>query len=99
MAFIQLIEFSTSKPEEVQQLGERWRSQTQGKRTTTRSLACLDRDTPGRYVLVAEFASYESAMENSNLPETEEFAAQLLQLIDGPPTFRNLEVMVEYPEP
>jgi quinol monooxygenase YgiN len=99
MAFIQLIEFSTSKPDEVQQVGEQWRSQTQGKRTTMRSLACLDRDTPGRYMLIAEFASYEAAMENSNLPETEAFAEQLTALLDGPPVYRNLEVMVEYPEP
>ena len=38
---------------------------------------------------------YEAAMENSNRPETAEFAAQLAQLCDGPPTFRNLDVTRE----
>lgn len=96
MTFIQLIEFSTSNPEEVQKIGERWRAESEGKRTTKRSLACLDRDNPGRYVLIAEFASYEAAMENSNLPETEALAEEMGKLIDGAPTYVNLEVMQEY---
>jgi hypothetical protein len=35
---------------------------------------------------------YESAMENSNRPETAEFAAGMAKLCDGPPTFYNLDV-------
>ena len=34
-------------------------------------------------------------MENSNRPGTAEFAAQLAKLCDGPPTFRNLDVIRE----
>ena len=34
-------------------------------------------------------------MANSNLPETSEFAGRLAALCDGPPTFRNLEVLRE----
>ena len=34
-------------------------------------------------------------MANSNLPETAEFAAKLASLCDGPPSFRNLEVVRE----
>jgi hypothetical protein len=42
-----------------------------------------------------EFPSYEEAMANSELPETAEFAARLMELCDGPPTFRNLDVLRE----
>jgi len=31
-------------------------------------------------------------MENSNRPETGEFAAQMAKLCDGPPKFYNLDV-------
>jgi len=34
-------------------------------------------------------------MANSNMAETGEFAAQLASLCDGPPTFRNLDVVRE----
>ena len=44
---------------------------------------------------IVEFGSYEDAMANSNLPETGEFAARLASLCDGPPTFRNLELLRE----
>ena len=43
-------------------------------------------------VTIVEFDSYESAMENSRLPETGEFAQKLGALCDSPPTFRNLDV-------
>jgi hypothetical protein len=32
-------------------------------------------------------------MANSNMPETGEFAKLLASLCDGPPTFRNLDVV------
>jgi hypothetical protein len=39
------------------------------------------------------FDSYESAMENSNLPVTQEFAQRMMALSDGPPSFFNLDVV------
>lgn len=96
MAFIQLIEFSTSQPGEVERLGEQWRADTEGKRTVRRTFTCLDRDQPGRFMVIAEFDSYESAMENSNLEETEDLAEALAKLADGSLVFRNLDVMSEH---
>lgn len=96
MAFIQLIEFSTNQPGEVERLLEQWRAATDGKRTVRRSITCLDRDQPRRFMAIVEFDSYEAAMENSNLEETEDYAEQLMKLADGPPVFRNLDVMMEY---
>ena len=46
-------------------------------------------------MLMVFFDSYESAMENSNLPETTEFAEKQMLLIDGPPTFYDLDVIQE----
>ena len=41
---------------------------------------------------IVEFASYEEAMSNSDLPETASFAQSLAELCDGPMVFRNLDV-------
>jgi len=39
-------------------------------RTVRRELLARDHSDPGRYFAIAFFDSYESAMENSDLPET-----------------------------
>ena len=44
---------------------------------------------------MVEFASHEQGMENSNRPATAEFAAFLAGICDGPPAFRNLDVLRE----
>jgi hypothetical protein len=41
---------------------------------------------------IVEFASYEDAMSNSDLPETASFAQSLAELCDRPMVFRNLDV-------
>ena len=56
-------------------------------------MLCQDRDDPGRFVNVVFFDSYESAMQNSELPVTQEFSQRMMALADGPPTFRNLDVL------
>jgi len=43
-------------------------------------------------VQIVEFASYEEAMSNSDLPETASFAQRVAELCDGPMVFRNLDV-------
>ena len=95
MTFIQIIEFRTSRPDEVEALIDEWRTNTAGRRTAQRGTMTLDRDRPDVFVQIVEFPSYEAAMENSNRPETAEFAAQLAKLCDGPLTFRNLDVVRE----
>ena len=92
MAFVQLIELTTSRIEEAESLLAEFRAATEGKRTARRSTLAADRDRPNTYVTIVEFDSYESAMENSRLPETGEFAQKLGALCDSPPTFRNLDV-------
>jgi hypothetical protein len=92
MAFIQIIEVTTTHLDEIQSLMEEWISKTKGKRKTHRSTLTADRDRPDTYVQIVEFPSFEEAMANSNLPETSDFAARLIKLCDGPPVFRNLDV-------
>ncbi len=93
--FVQIIEFQTSRIEEIEALGRPSRTEGTTQPTFRRILATADRDRPGMYLTLVEFDSYESAMENSARPETSEFAAQMAALCDGPPVFRNLDVMWE----
>jgi hypothetical protein len=92
VSFIQIIEFTTSRADEVNTLLDEWLEKTRGKRTATRGTQCRDRDRADAFVQIVEFPSYDAAMANSALPETAEVAARLAELCDGPPTFRNLEV-------
>jgi hypothetical protein len=92
MPFIQVIEYRTSRWDEMQELLTRYRKETEGRRTAQRTTICVDRSAPSRYTAIVEFPSYEAAMENSNLPETEELAEAMLALCDEPPVFHNLEV-------
>ena len=93
MAFIQLIEITSSQVSQIEALIGEWRAQTEGRRTAVRGTLTQDRDRPGTYVQVVEFGSYEDAMANSRLPATTAFAARLAALCDGPPVFRNLDVI------
>ena len=95
MAFIQIIESRTKKFDEVQALSEEFFKATEGRRTLQRSIITRDHNDPDRYLIIAFFDSYESAMENSNLPETAAFAEKQMALLDGPPTFFDLDVIDE----
>ena len=92
MAFIQITELTTTRPDEVEALVGEWRAQTAGRRTAQRGTFTQDRDRPNTYVQIVEFPSYQDAMANSGLPETASFAEQLARLCDGPIGFRNLDV-------
>jgi hypothetical protein len=89
--FFQIIEFNTSRLDEIESLAKdadaRRRSGNVRRITMT-----ADRDRPGHYMNIVEFDSFESAMESSQRPETQEFSAQFAQLCDEPPKFYNLDV-------
>lgn len=93
MTFVQVIEYKTSRPEQLNEIMDRWLSETQGKRTATHAVLMSDRDHRGTYMEFVEFPSYDDAMRNSSLPETGKFAQQITDLCDEPPVFHNLEVM------
>ena len=89
--FVQIIEWKTHRIDEVRALNEEWSSRFP-QQGPTRVVMAADRDEPDSYVTMAEFASYEEAMKNSNDPVTSEFAARMAELCDGPPTFHNLDI-------
>ncbi|HEX2699396.1 MAG TPA: hypothetical protein VHM89_04230 [Acidimicrobiales bacterium] len=93
MAFVQMIEFNTTRSDEISALIDDYRQNTEGVRSAGRAVVCTDRDQPNRYITIVEFDSYEDAMRNSELPETTAMAAKMAELCDGPPTFRNLDVV------
>jgi quinol monooxygenase YgiN len=88
--FVQIVEYRTSRFDEVKAMGEEYAASAGS--LARRVTVTEDRDRPGTYLTIAEFDSYESAMENSTRPETAQFAEQMVKLCDGPPTFRNLEI-------
>ena len=93
MEFVQIIECRTSKFDEILKLEQEWRNATEGKRTLRRSLVTRDRNDPNRYLILAFFDSYDSAMTNSNLPETAEFGQKQAALLDAPMVFTDLDVV------
>ena len=95
MRFVQIIEFKTSRIDEFNALLDSWVEKNAGNRMASRALQVRDRDKENVYLNIVEFPSYEQAMDNSKRPETTEFAAQLAALCDGPPAFRNLDLLNE----
>jgi len=93
MGFVQIIEFRTSKFDEMRALGDQWEAAAGGDRKVRRRMMCQDRDDPGRHFNIVFFDSYDEAMANSNLPATQEFSQKMMALGDGPPTFYNLDVV------
>jgi quinol monooxygenase YgiN len=92
MKFVQLVEFSSSRVDELRQLSQEVPRPEGG---SVHGLVCGDRDNEGRFVVIAEFPSYEEAMRNSERPEVSDFAKRMAELCDGPPTYRNLDVIEE----
>jgi hypothetical protein len=90
--FVQIIEYQTTKFDEMQKLTDEWLAATEGKRSAGRALDASDRDRPNTYFTVVEFPSFEEAMKNNDLPETQSFAERMQAMCDGPAIFRNLDV-------
>lgn len=93
MKFVQLIEFKTRQGEELNRLMDEWEDRTGGKRTATRAVLTQDHEQPGTYYEFVEFPSYDEAIRNSNLPETDELSQRMRNLCEGEPTFHNLDVV------
>lgn len=90
--FVQVIEWSTSRLEEVQALQDEWRDRFP-EMGPSRVTVCADRKRLGTYLTIVEFGSYEEAMENSAHAATHEFSQRMAELCDGPAVFHDLDVM------
>ena len=95
MKFAQIIEFKTNRIDDFKANLDAWITKTEGKRIPHHAVLSRDRDADDRYLLTVEFADYDKGMENSNRPETSEFAAVLAEISEEPPTFRNLDLIRE----
>lgn len=95
--FVQIIEWQSSRIDEVRALGESRRADMEGTGDgPSRITVTADRKRPNHYLTIVEFSSYEQAMRNSEHPRTQEFAARMAELCDGPPTFYDLDVVDTY---
>ncbi|HEX5568859.1 MAG TPA: hypothetical protein VFY14_18375 [Streptomyces sp.] len=97
MTFVQIIEYETTHSEEMMRLWDEWMRTTEGKRTVAREVLGKDRENPTHYVDIVEFPSYEQAMTNNDLPETQRVAEQFRRLCTSEPRFLNLEVVEQQP--
>jgi quinol monooxygenase YgiN len=93
MTFIQIIELRTGDIDGVRQLAQDYRQATEGKNTIRREILTQDRSDPRHYYNLVFFDSYQSAMHNNSLPETQAGAGQFRALMDGPPVFHDLTVI------
>ena len=94
MGFIQIIDFHATDIDELKKANEEWRTATEGKRTIRREIVARDHNDPSHYMVLAFFDSYESAMENSALPETQASAERFAALTENM-TFADLDVIEE----
>lgn len=93
MTFIQLMDCKTDRLDDLNKLMDNWVEQTKGKRTATHSIIGRDRENAGHYVEIIEFPSYEEAMRNSHLPETNKIFEEIVALCGEAPKFTNLDVI------
>ncbi len=67
MTFIQIIDYETDRPAEIDEQ-MRQSMQVRGEPSFTRLEHTQDHDNPRHFLTIVEFPSYELAMENSTRP-------------------------------
>lgn len=90
--FVQIMKFKTARIDEVESFAKRMQEDLGAKYLANKATVTADRDEPGTYWVIVEFDSYDVAMQNSNDPETDKYATELVTMLDGPPAFHNLDV-------
>ncbi|MFK0232238.1 ester cyclase [Streptomyces vinaceus] len=93
MTFVQIVDYETSRPEAVNEVIDRYLTKTKGRRTVSHSVVGRDRESDTHFLDIVEFPSYEAAMKNSHLPETDTMFQEMTALCDGMPRFTNLDVV------
>lgn len=100
MQYIQLVEFNTNYPvEEVKQALDAWLETSRGKRTLHMAVVAADHDHPNHYWELLEYASEQDAVKTTELPETKAAFERWSSLLDGEPTFHNLDVVEQVDVP
>ncbi len=90
--FVQIMEFETSKIDELEALMKTFQQERGDALLATKATITEDRARPGHYLVIVEFDSYEEAMKNSDDPVTSEYAEKVAAMLDGPQNFHDLDV-------
>ena len=94
MRFTQHVVVWTDEPEALQALFEEWNADDAASAPGYLGGQLLAfRDKPGRYVIHAEFDSWENAQLNSERPETQAWAARLAEILTAESKYENLDVL------
>ncbi len=93
MTFIQIVSFRCSDLPALRDIEDEWLAATDGRRTLVRETVLVDRNDPIHFMTINEFESYEAAMRNSALPETDAMARKVAGLLIGEPTYYDLDVV------
>ena len=96
MRFIQTISYTTSRPDDMRALAEGFQQENPAAPGIIGIKLLKDRDRGNAYLLIAEFESYDVAMENSARPETDAFAKQMSALADSGPEYGNYDLIQEF---
>lgn len=96
MQFTQHVVIHTKDEEALGMLVEAWKDAGAGVPGYLGGRLLRFRDEPGRYVIQADFDSWESAEANNDRPDTQEWGAKLAEIIDGDPKFEDLDVLAEF---
>ena len=95
--FTQHVVVYSDDPDGLRAILEGWNAAEAGGASGYRGGRLLAfRDKPGRYVIQADFASWDDAQKNNERPETQEWAAQLMELVNGEPKYENLDVLATF---
>lgn len=96
MSFIQIIDYETDQPAEID-AAMRDALESGMQPGFTRMEHTRDHDNPNHFMTIVEFPSYEEAMANSSRPETDMMAQQLAAMCTSGPYYRNLDVQIQMP--
>lgn len=97
MQFTQHVVVHAESEEAILQLFDAWQEEGSGGAPGFLGGRVLRfRDQPGKFVIQADFVSWDDAQENNDRPETQQWAERLRAIIDGEPKYENLDVLVEF---
>lgn len=96
MKFTQHVVVWTDDPGGLRELFEDYDHESAKVAGLTGGRLLAFRDEPGRYVIQADFDSWESAQANNDRSATRDWAAKLAALITEEPTYENFDVVASY---
>lgn len=96
MHFTQHVIITVADEQALVALAEAWKESGSGVEGYLGGRVLRFRDRPGRYVIQADFDSWESAVANNDRQDTKEWGAKLAEIIDGDPKFEDLDVLAEF---